>query len=319
MINYCVVSGTVIDGGGNPVPNASIIFNPLTPQVVQGQYIQPIILNSLTGDDGDMIPIALPWGILVQITVNNAAPFMCVVPSIGAVHFGSLAMNAWPVLQFQPTTFFFLEDFPPSTTVSGSVGTNGWSSYPFGAAPTFTLLTAEQDHPGIARLLTTAVTGQGGTLAASTSPAVHLTYGLINNDNWQANLTFRLNQVTDVRFLAGLVDNFAVGPSTTYLGIRFDTTAPDAHFQFVASNGGGADITLGDTGIPGDTAWHTLQMSVAKAGFILFSLDYGAPTTIGTNLPSGGLTPAFQLLTAANAMKSLDMDYFAFATPALDR
>lgn len=319
MVNYAVISGKVLDAAGNPVPNASIVFNPVIAQVVQGQFVQPVIVNTLTGDDGTMIPVSLPWGLVVQITVNNAAPFSVIIPAIGAVSFGALAMNAWPVLTFSPPSFFILEEFPPISTTSGQIGANGWTAYTIGGAPTISLITAEQDHPGIVRLTTTATTGQGGALALTASAAVQLTNGIINDVNWQMNLVFRLNQVTACRFLSGLVNNFSVGPATTYLGIRFDTVAPDTNFQFVASNGGGPNVTLVDTGIVADTNWHTLQMSVAAPGNVLFSLDYKAPVSISTNLPTAGLTPAFQLLTTANVAKTLDIDFFSFAAPSFAR
>lgn len=319
MTNYCTISGTVLDGAGNPVPNASIVFNPVVSQVVQGQFYQPIVLSTLTGDDGAIIPVSLPWGLVIQVTVNSAAPFSCIVPAIGAVSFGALAMNAWPVLTFSPSSLFLLDDFLPISATSGQLGSLGWTTYGIGGTPTVTTPTAEQDHPGIVRLATPATSGQGGAIALTYNAAVQLTSGLVSNANWQCSLVFRLNQITTCRFVAGLLNNFSAAPATTYLGLRFDTAVPDTNFQFVANNGGGSNITAVDSGIAANTDWHTLRMSVAAPGTVFFSLDAGDLVAISTNLPTAGLTPAEQLLTTATAAKSVDLDFFSLAAPSLAR
>lgn len=317
MVNYCSISGKVLDGGGSPVPNASIVFNPVVPQVVQGQYVQPILLNSLTGDDGTMLPIALPWGLVVQITVNNAAPFTVVVPSIGAVSFGALAMNAWPVLTFNPSTFFLLEDFQPNSLGNGAIGSFGWTLHTISSTPTLEQEPAEASHFGITRMTTAATTLTGGALAAASSPATQLTQDLVLLNNWQLSLVFRLRQTLATRFIAGMVNDYTSAPAITYCGIRYDDILGDVNFQFVSSNGGVSTVV--DSGIPADTGWHTLTLWAGVTDLLLYSLDGSSPLSISSNLPPGGLTPAFQLLTGANVAKSVDLDFFSLAVPSLLR
>jgi hypothetical protein len=316
-ISYCTISGTVLDGAGNPLANATIIFDSLIPQTINGQYIQPVSLSSLTDDSGVMIPVELAQGLSIQVTVNAATPCQCTVPYVGALSFGTLVSNTYFIPTADATTFSFFEDFPASSLTSGQVGTNGWTVQSIGGSPTLTFVDAGASHFGIYRLTTPASSGQGGALSAAPNTAIQLTTGLASLETWKACCAFRLGQTGTTRLRVGLLNDFATGPSATFMGVQYDTNAGDTYFQFVCSDSSVA--TSLNTHVLGDTGWHTLRMWSAVAGTILFSLDGGVVQTISTNVPSADLTPSLQILADTAAAMSADIDFFSLLIPTMVR
>lgn len=83
--SLCSITGVILDGAGNPVPNATIYFNSQNTQVVNGITIYPILKNSTTDANGNLSSTALQQGLFVQITICQAQGGGCAAPITGFV------------------------------------------------------------------------------------------------------------------------------------------------------------------------------------------------------------------------------------------
>jgi hypothetical protein len=89
----CTISGQVLNVDGTPAANATISFNPVTPQPLTtgGTQYTSNPISTQTDANGNMAPVALPQGLMVQVTIyqNGASQggWTAIVPFISAVSF----------------------------------------------------------------------------------------------------------------------------------------------------------------------------------------------------------------------------------------
>lgn len=252
----------------------------------------------------------------MKILLFAAALFVLLVTRAHAERLTSRPPSLW-----EPSTFFFVEEFPVSSGTSGSIGTLGWTSNAIAAStPVFTRTASSGVHLGIINYATAvaATAGQGGALALGASAVSSVLTGLGNTAGWQSTFIFKLTQTTATRLYLGFLGDFTTGPPTSYIGLRYDVTSgiADTNFTFVCSTSSTATTSVS---VAADTNWHKLTIRSGTAGTVLFSLDGAAEVAIASNCPTGNISPAFQLLTDATAQKFMDIDYFSFYWPNLAR
>lgn len=77
------ITGTLFNGSGSPLTNATVIFN--TPQqTVAGNVIGPSILSTRTNSSGAITPITLVQNSVVMVTINSGMVIVGVVPGATA-------------------------------------------------------------------------------------------------------------------------------------------------------------------------------------------------------------------------------------------
>jgi hypothetical protein len=182
------------------------------------------------------------------------------------------------------------------------------------------LQSAVSQHPGVLRVSTTASVGQGGSLtlgeAASANP---LFSGIDTMSGWGFKFIFKLTGSGGQRFYAGLLNQVNVSNPPNYLGIRYDTTASAgaaSAFAFVANTENTSTVV---SIAPFTSGWHTAYITCATSGQATCQFDTQSAASLGTNIPTGGVTPAITLVTASNVSKIVFVDFFAGLMPGLTR
>jgi hypothetical protein len=236
-----------------------------------------------------------------------------------------------PNLDFNPldtSTFYYREDFTVYYSGGGSVTgfpAAGWMVRTYGGGSNSVAQQASVwPHLGVVREAN-AGAGKGSSIEfQGTNGETHLG-SLVSNTGWDSVFVFRLNNTAAIRVRMGYQYDVSL-VSTTYFGLRYDTTAgiTDTHFQFCRTNND-AELCY-DTGVAADTNWHKLRMRSLVAGTILLTLDSGAERSIcaagcdlnGT-LNSIAVHPF--LISAADDVGSvsMDIDLFAFKARGLSR
>jgi hypothetical protein len=214
-----------------------------------------------------------------------------------------------------PTTECYVEPFMPSAS-----NVLGWTSFTHGSGPVVGRLSGEPHHPGLLSFSTHAAPaiGQGGSYALSSGPEF-TTGGLATATNWFAAFIWRLRQTADIRARVGFFGTVTTAPPTTGLWVRYDTHVSFADSQFVLECLDSASSSI-PTGVPADaTTLHHFSVYPTAAGTVAVSVDGGAPVSVSSNCPAGGLTPGFQVLTNVAGQKGLDLDYFLFCQTNLAR
>lgn len=92
------ITGTVVDGAGQPVANTVIVFNSQVTQSPQGAAIAPVLLSTTTDASGVIAPLALAQGLIVQVTIGSAAPTTSIVPYAASVDFGTFLTTTYTQL-----------------------------------------------------------------------------------------------------------------------------------------------------------------------------------------------------------------------------
>jgi hypothetical protein len=95
-VPIATITGTVLDGAGDPVANGVITFNTLLNQVVNSNLIAQTLKSTTTDENGDLVPISLAQGLYVQVTINGGAPTMAIVPFTTSLTFETLLSNTFP-------------------------------------------------------------------------------------------------------------------------------------------------------------------------------------------------------------------------------
>src|SRR6185312_8497825 len=164
-----------------------------------------------------------------------------------------------------------------------AIGNLGWRYFNIAGTSTGPVQAADGAWPnlGVMQWTTGTTAGNGFDLTLNGNGGGSGQLGALGgNAGWGFIWIFRLGSASAVRLYIGS-GNVASGIVTfdplNAWGLRYDTHAgiADTNFQFYARGPSGADVTL-DTGVAGDTTWHTLLVYSAVAGTIRFSLDGGA-------------------------------------------
>jgi hypothetical protein len=226
-----------------------------------------------------------------------------------------------------PRVVWLDDEFFGYTTNSGSanIGTLGWrTSFNVAGATTYQQASGSDMWPniGVLRQTTGAVAGNGGTLTTNGNQGASGQLGpLGSNANWGLVWVFRLTASTQERMRIGVgaisVALSTIDPANCF-GLRFDTALGDTNFLFYVKGASGTDVTV-DTGVAGDTSFHTLYVYSTTAGTLRMVLDGGVEKTFcvvgcdGTvTVPTAAMDPIAQLVTDTAAARSMDLDAFKF-------
>ncbi len=212
------------------------------------------------------------------------------------------------------------EDFI-GDVADGLIGELHWARA--GAGSTVVGVASEANHPGIVRGTTAATTGSHCTVCL-----LHGTGGtpdrwLLGAEDFYSYFVFRL-PATDANTIARVgFSETRVGGTPTG-GFYIEKLAADTQW-FAVSRAGGTQTRVGTAmGTVTANAWVGLQIHKRADGQVGFSITDAqhwmqAPHVISTNVPSGALFPMFQIETAANAAKTMDVDAFSLNLHGLVR
>ena len=64
----CSIYGPVYHLDGSVAPNCTLTFKSLFPQTINNLAVQPLIVSRSTDADGNLSPLTLAQGLVVQIT-----------------------------------------------------------------------------------------------------------------------------------------------------------------------------------------------------------------------------------------------------------
>jgi hypothetical protein len=187
------------------------------------------------------------------------------------------------------------DDFMFGTNSSGTLGSLGWNLS--GGAVSYQA--SVENHIGIVRRTTSAVSGtvsftspQGAGGGIPDEHAYTVTF-VVRSNNADAETTLRV----------GVMDDLTSAPTD---GIYFERLAADTNWFCVTR--ASSTETRTDTGVAGDTNWHTFTIE-RTATSAIFTLDGTVESTQTTNLSTSNLIPAVQMTNTAAADKSYDIDY----------
>src|SRR5215472_2377378 len=100
----CSITGSILQADGTPLVNGTITLNSQKIQVVNSVVINPTLVSTNTDANGNIRAVALPQGLLVQVTVcppatgqgqsaNCSAPYSAFIPFSTTANFGQLSQG----------------------------------------------------------------------------------------------------------------------------------------------------------------------------------------------------------------------------------
>jgi hypothetical protein len=239
--------------------------------------------------------------------------------------YADYTLNTW--FPLDATVCTFKEEFIGGKLVDGLLGECAWSVYGTGPFPELAQPTIVWPHIGVVSV--------GGDQAANCFLAIGLdqwnAFGFIGqNTGWDSIFVFKIaDDVSNVRVRVGWAPKTLSSPQPSAgAWIRFDKDAAfaDANFQFCVREDPAHAEHVYDTGVPGDTNWHTLRIRSLETGVVLMSLDYAAEISFGavgcdvtTDLSVVYGNPAFICGTTNTFPARLQADYCAFQAIGLGR
>ena len=80
QVPTCTITGQIVDGGGNPVANATVYFNSLVTQTIGNFTIPQVVISSNTDANGNLSPFVIDQGLQGQFNINGGPPFPALIP-----------------------------------------------------------------------------------------------------------------------------------------------------------------------------------------------------------------------------------------------
>ena len=89
-----IIYGPILNVDGSACNFATVTFNSLVQQVINGVAVQPIITSRRTDSTGLLQPVSLPWGLTVVVKVSwngvTYPPSQAIVPQMEFVTLSQL-------------------------------------------------------------------------------------------------------------------------------------------------------------------------------------------------------------------------------------
>jgi hypothetical protein len=174
---------------------------------------------------------------------------------------------------------------------------------------------------GVISISTGTTSGNGFSIAFTNNVGATGALGALGaNSGWGYLWVFKLNAASSVRMRigTGVVDSVTIFDRNGMMGLRYDTNLGDTGFQFFMRGASGNDVLI-DSGVAGDSAWHTLLVYSTITGTVRMSLDAGTEKTFCSSGCDANLTvpvvqmdPLAQVLTDTAAARTLFLDAFKF-------
>lgn len=204
-----------------------------------------------------------------------------------------------------------------SASANGNIGETGWRADPSDLA---NWVASESNHPGIIRLSTDPTTNDftcisrfaNGTGQAA-NEGLHLP-SQVQGFSWVA----RLNQITSVRAFLGLtVEPLEPDQSQVdSVGVAFDS-ASDTNWMLQTRSASPTRVSTGVPVVAGN--WYHFDLWQPVPGRWAVAVNGIGNTVSSTNIPTSLLQPYAGCTTLANAVKSLDVDYWDLTAGFLRR
>lgn len=207
------------------------------------------------------------------------------------------------------TGFRFQDEFFSGNVTVGSVGNLGWS---VGGGVATTAPLSEANHPGIIQRSTGSTAGQFAYLL------LPFTQGNLLAGTLDMTFIVRLNtNDSDTTTRIGAMYLINTTPTD---GLYFEKLAADTNWFYVTRAASTQTGSRTDTGIAVSTGWITMRIVRTDDTSVAFYLN---GTLIGTqtaNIPTAqGTSPGLQIVNAANAIKTIDIDYFEMIRTGMTR
>ena len=231
---------------------------------------------------------------------------------------------------YDPANSCLVEDFYAGATGTSTIGALGWRE----TGSTFAYQAGEDGAPGIAQIGTTTALDDGTSLVldagSSNEPLLAL-----DTKTFTLQMRFRTVRTTEIGAQIGIKDDIFFGTNGDGFFLSFDTSVPDAAYQYVICNGtcystsSGAALT---------TAWRRVKIANNGGTVATFSLYDETGTLIAGStktfctaasgcdvnsvvFPTGAtMQHAFIVVNrGSTTAATLDADYFSFQMTGLSR
>jgi len=249
-----------------------------------------------------------------RLAIGTASQVLTVVA-------GAPAWAAVGVTVNNITTPHVFDDFThglvmPAATVS-PVGSLNWQISQ--TAGTVSPASAVANHPGIARLDTTATSpgwvgiyGQLGTSAQ---------LSILPADTFDITFVIRPGATVDANlaFVFGLADTSLTSAATnTTNGIYVEKRLADTTY-FGVCRAASTQTRTAAAGTVTASTWTKFRIRRVDSSTIGFTQDAGAEVNVTTNIPTVAMTPFIHVMNNSAASKTLDIDLFDMTITGITR
>jgi hypothetical protein len=246
--------------------------------------------------------------------------------------------NASGTVDFDPfdsTVMNAVEEFLPSTSMTGRIGTLGWGAGAIGSGCSgYYMATGQANHPGIFFLNSGATSGGGCSLTLSDSlSGAH--YPFLNMGvggswtYWETQAIFQTDTsgVASARYLIGFSDNNAAyhPAGGNEIAVRYDSAGGGCPSNESTTNWVYEAIVSGtktcyNSGLTvAPNTWYHVRIYSATQGTIQFQIN-GAYSGSIAAAPTAALAPQFINLTTLNGTnEGLAVDWWAMKVQGLVR
>jgi hypothetical protein len=256
----------------------------------------------------------------------------------GSYTFRNNLTNTSGTVDFTPldsTVMNAVDEFLPSTSVTGRIGALGWGVDAIGSGCASYYMSAGQaNHPGIF-FLNSGATAAGGcslTLSDSLSGAAYPFVNLGSGGAWsywetQAIFLTDPNAVSHTVYVIGFSDNNDAYHPTggNEIAVRYDSTGGGCPSNESTTNWVYEVIVSGtktcyNSGLPVATnTWYHVRIYSATPGTIQFQINSANPGSIAA-APSANVAPQFINITTSSAGQAdLSVDWWAMKMQGLVR
>jgi hypothetical protein len=256
----------------------------------------------------------------------------------GSYTFRNNLANTSGTVDFTPldsTVMNAVEEFLPSTSLTGKIGTLGWGVAPVASGCSgFFMTTGQANHPGIFFLNSGATAGGGCSLTLSdavsgaTYPFVNLGVGG-SWSYWETQAIFQTDGggVSSARYLVGFSDNNAAYHPTggNQIAVRYDAAGGGCASNESTTNWVYEVIVSGtktcyNSGLSvAPNTWYHVRIYSATQGTVQFQINGAFSGSIAT-APTATMAPQFINLTTLNGTdEGLSVDWWAMKMQGLVR
>jgi len=269
--------------------------------------------------------------------VNGA--WSCAEGSGGSYTFRNNLTNSSGTVDFTPldsTVMNAVDDFLPSTSLTGKIGTLGWGVTPINSGCPSSYMTAGQaNHPGIFILSSGTSSGEGCSFTLSDSlsgPA----YPFVNLGSggawsyWEAQAIFQtdVDAVSHTIYVIGFSDNDAAyhPANGNEIAVRYDSTGNGGCPSNESSTNWVYEVIVSGTkscynsGLPvAANTWYHVRLYSATPGTLQFQINGTYSGSIAA-APTAAMAPQFINITSSAAGQAgLFVDWWAMKMQGLVR
>lgn len=212
-------------------------------------------------------------------------------------------------------------------SLSGNIGSLGWSTSTIGSTGATITQASDAVHPGQAQIATAATSGTGTEMYLGANGTMQLGAGA--SGNIQTSWIFKLNNVSSGAYRIGFMNTFGSTaiPATAGYYLRYDVSKSDTSFMACVDNAGTETCTTIGGATPVVGQWYTFHMTQTSAGSINYIVNgpndagvaaggtQGLCITGGTcghivTFPAAFVVPGITIAATTSAAAQINIDYF---------